>query len=161
MGNDKVSLPMEEMKGFVLASTSEPCTIEGATLGGLMNIFFHVQDFIRDYFVEEYHSVNAILVALKPKRRIESIKLRKSLVVNGEGVLEIVPNVEVTFGEVGSDTLRDAQVTLDDSLSIVDHLDVFPKEVSVKTRFALLEVMDCLMSELPHLLANNLEDYAQ
>jgi len=154
----KVVLPMEQMEGFLLASISEPCSVEGATMGELMNVFFHVQSFIRDFFLEEYHAINALISTMKLKTSVQRIEFIKHMVIDGDGCMTIVPRVNIVEGEGGVNELKNVPLVLERTLEISG--DPRLQDIDLKTQFTLLEVMDALFSEFSHIVMSSSEDYA-
>lgn len=152
-----ISLPMEQMREFLLANVSEPCILDGTTVGDLMNMGFHIQGFIHDYFLEEYHVVNALVCTLEPIKKIERVEFYKELVIDGDAYLSLVPKVNIVVGEEGASTLKDAPVVLLDELKISDYTENL-KSMKLMSHFTLLEVIDCAFSELGHIVTNNPEE---
>lgn len=153
LDGQRVSLPMDEMGNFLLASLSEPCQIDGASMGDIMNVFFHVQPFIQNYFIEEYHAVNALVSTLQPKKFLQRVEFSKHMVIDGDGYATILPHVEIITGDDGTKTLKDTPVVLLDEMEISG--DQRLDDVELKTKFTLLEVMDCVFSEFAHIVMNN------
>lgn len=152
-----VSLPMEQMREFLLANTSEPCMLNNATVGDIMNLCYHVQDFIQDYFLEEYHVVNALACTLRPERRIERVEFLKEMVVDGDNYVTMVPRINIVVGDEGAELLKDAPVLLVEQMIISDHSGQM-SGMKLFSGFNLLEVIDCAFSELGHILASTPED---
>ena len=158
LDGEKVSLSMEQMEGFLLASISEPCSIDGATMGDMMNVFFHVQSFIRDYFIEEYHAINAVVSTMKLKESVQKIEFSKAMVIDGDGYAFITPHVNIQTGEGGVTELKNAVVVLTEVLVISG--DERLQDVKLKGKFTLLEVMEALFSEFSHIVMSSSGDYA-
>ena len=153
----RVSLPLDDMRPFLMANISEPCVLDGANMKDIMNVFFHLQDFIQDYFLEEYHVVNALVSTMKPIQRIERVEFYKEMVVDGDHFVNIIPKVNIVVSEEGSDSLKEASVHLVERLHVNDFSGTFG-ETKLWTNFTLLEVMDCAFSELGHILTSSSED---
>ena len=160
LNGEHVSLPIEQMREFLLANISEPCALEDVKMKDLMNVMFHSQDFIRDYFLEEYHTVSALVSTMKPIQRIERVEFYKEMLIDGDGFLSIIPKVNVVIGDVGSDSLKEAKVVLVEKMRVTDFTNSF-NEKGLWSKFSLLEVMDCAFSELGHTLSSGLAESAQ
>lgn len=154
LNGKQVSLPMEEMSDFLLANVSQPCTLDDVKMKDLMNVFFHLQDFIRNYFLEEYHMINACVSTMHSDQKIERVEFGKELTIDGEGRVSMAPNINVKVGDDGTMSLNDAVVVLNDRLLVVDHSNFMVKSAKLWTGFTLLEVMECVFPELSHILTS-------
>lgn len=148
---------MNEMGDFLMANISEPCSIDDATLGDIMNVFFHLQPFIQSYFLEEYHTINALVSTLKTKRGLQSLEFSKHMIIDGEGQATVMPHIEFIMDDASSNSLKDAKIVLSDKFTFSG--DQRLDDIELKTKFNLLEVMDCVFSEFSHILTSNSEDY--
>lgn len=148
---------MDEMGEFIMASLSEPCRVDGASIGDLMNLFFHVQPFVQSYFIEEYHAVNAVVSTLEPKEKLQRIEFLKRMIIDGDGVMTIVPKVNIVTGNEGIGVLRETPIVLVSTLEISG--DQRMEGIELKTEFTLLDVMDCVFSEFSHIVMNSSGEY--
>lgn len=155
LDGERVNVSSNEMEEFVLANISEPCELDDdVKLKDLLSLFHYVQDFIRNYFLEEYYSVSAIISAMHPEETVEWIEFYKELSIDEENNLCLTPCVlTMSSGKNKGESLKESNVRLSHDLSINEATPIFG-EAKLKTQFTLLEVMDCVFSELPHIVAN-------
>ncbi len=144
-----VALPTEQMGEFIMANISSECAVEGAAIRDLLRVMMPVEDFVRDYFLEEYHSVSAIISAVQAEKKIERVEFYKEMIIDGDGFVDLVAKVDIVEGESGVDFLKDAPVVLSDRLRVNDFSGggQWPE---LKARFTLLEVMEGVFVELAH-----------
>lgn len=152
-----VNLSREDVGAFLMANIGSQCDIGGARMSDIMDAMSHLQSFIQDYFLEEYHVLEA-LVASASIGKVERVEIYKEMVVDGSSYVTMVPKMHIVLSDEGGE-LKDASVVLVEQLVLNDFSDTI-KDLQLNSKFTLLEVMDCLFSELGHTLLSGAGDQA-
>lgn len=79
------------------------------------------------------------------------------MIIDGEGQATVMPHIEFIMDDASSNSLKDAKIVLSDKFTFSG--DQRLDDIELKTKFNLLEVMDCVFSEFSHILTSNSEDY--
>jgi len=82
-----VKLGGDELPSFLLANLSEKTFIDpGVTVAEIMNLMFHIKDFIENYTCEDYYVVNTVYSAMDMSffQDVSNITVRREIVVSHE-----------------------------------------------------------------------------
>lgn len=148
-----MSLQEDEMESFLMASIGGTCDIGGATTRDLMAIFCHLQPFIHEYFLEEYHVLDMLIKGAEMPAGVERLEMYKELVIDGSGFVSFLPKINVVMNEKDEGNLIDAPVVILEKLVVNDFSGAM-KECDLYSKFTLLDIMDCFFSDLGHALTS-------
>ncbi len=135
-------------------------TIEdGTTLEEIVHAVFGMKKFILGYFSENYEVVRAFSYSSKLDKKYKAIKFYKSFKIESDDFLSdeeflyVLPEisfVELKDGEVGTDKLGELTVIVDENIKL-NHNEI---ELSLKSKFTLLDILTCIFDETSACISN-------
>lgn len=153
----QVNLDSDQLSKFMLASLSEPVSIEpGVTIMELLHLFFNIKDFVTDYCCEDYFTVNAVFSALELQEDSEHncvTGYRELVVSHQNDLIEPLLTEFSTLEGIKVKHFRELQVRLNDKVNMKDHDGNLIRESLVKP-FSLLELVSLFFEELYHIATN-------
>jgi hypothetical protein len=145
---------IDDVKSFVKSSLSYYTELEeGLTLGDFVHLCYYINDFIKEYCLEEYEVVRAFINSGNLRRYCREVKISKSLKIeeiltyDNQEYLYFFKNVDLLEStEVGSGTnsLKDLPIILDENISFSNGSCSF----ETKTKFTFLEVVEAIFEDL-------------
>lgn len=134
-------------------------TIEdGVTLEEIVHSVFGMKKFIAGYFSQEYEVLRAFAYSSKLDKKYKALKFYKSFKVESDDFMEddeeflyVLP--EVAFVESkgeGVDKLGQLPVIVDEKIKLT-HNDI---ELSLKTKFTLLDILTCVFEETSNYISS-------
>jgi hypothetical protein len=144
----ELEIPHHQLGDFLLTSVSEQIELEkGVTLSELMNTFFHLKGFIRDYFIEEYDALNAIISSGTVIDPISEVIVYKEMVVSSEGDLMIVPKIRTTKSTSLSEGYQNVTIRIDNKVVVHDESGFTNKGKNVVSHITLLELLGAVFED--------------
>lgn len=146
--NRELEIPHNQLGDFLLASVSEQITLEeGITFAELMNTFFHLKKFIRDYFLEEYDALNAIVSAGVVIDPISEVIVYKEMIISSEGDIIVVPKIRTIKTTAMVEGYQDVKISIDNNLVVHDESGFVNKDKQMKCHLTLLELLGAIFED--------------
>ena len=137
-----------DLGDFLLGCLSEQVTIEeGVTMGEVMNITFHLKDFVLKYYVEYYEQLNALIASGIMVEPISKVILFKKMVISPEGEMMIFPQIRTIKSSQQIAGYFDVPIEIDPKLDIVDEKSHLQSSSDIYTHFTLLDLLGAIFEE--------------
>ena len=137
-----------QLGDFLLTSISEQITLEeGVTLSELMNTFFHLKDFIRSYFIEEFDALNAIISSGTVIDPISEVIVYKEMIISSEGDFMIVPKIRTTKSTNIIEGYQDVTIRIDNEVVVHDEGGFINKGKKIVSHLTLLELLGAVFED--------------
>jgi|TARA_R110000851_G_scaffold112921_4_gene237335 hypothetical protein len=144
----ELEVPHNQLRDFLLTSVSEQIALEeGVTLSELMNTFFHLKDFIRSYFIEEYDVLNAIISSGTVVDPISEVIVYKEMIISSEGDLMIVPKIRTTKSANLSEGYQNVTIRIDNKVVVHDESGFANKDKNIVSHMTLLELLGAVFED--------------
>jgi len=154
-----------DLAEYMIANLGAEVELEkGIMVEELVQLFYYLKDFVKNYFSEEYEVLRAMLTLGKFKERYKFLKIYKTLSVE-DGYIYLMPNIELMVAndnEEGVDKVAELPVVLDDKVFTVDDLDIEnimsiaeENKDKIKTKFTLLDILTAFFDDLSDMLKND------
>lgn len=157
----KIKLGGDELPNFLLANLSQPVILgNGVSISELMNLMFHIKDFIEKYTCEDYHVINSVYSAMKMTHLKSATKIvaRREMVLSHENkpIYPFFVSFELEKGSEPKKMLRDLCLEINQLFSIKNHNGEVIVD-SIYQEFSLLDLIAVLFEELYHVVTSTSE----
>ena len=157
-----VKLGGDELPNFLLANLSQEIDIEpGVTVAEIMNITFHVKEFIENYTCEDYYVVNSVYSAMDMSyfKPVSKITARREMVISHENdsINPMFADFSLDESKGATKMFRDLTLELNPVFSVKNHDGevVIP---DLRRNFSFLELIEFVYEELYYTATNTTED---
>lgn len=146
--NQPLEISPNQLGDFLLGAVSEQVTLgEGVTLNDIMNVTFHLKDFIYQYFIEQYEGLNSIVTSGVMLEPITKIIVYKELIISPEGETIIVPQIRTSNNGSNRAGYYEVDVEIDNVLQVRDESGTINRESNLTTHITLLEFLGAIFEE--------------
>lgn len=157
-----VKLGGDELPGFLLANLSEHISIDpGVTVAEMMNLFFHIKDFIESYTCEDYYVVNTVYSAMDMSyfKPVSMITARREMVVSHENdvIHPLFAEFSLEKGAQANKMFRDLTLSIDTKFSVKNHDGAIVLS-DLNQNFSFLELIAFFFEELYYTATSKSED---
>lgn len=143
-----VFIQEEDMTSFLMANMAGPCDISGAKVKDVLLIFQHLNSFIQEYFLEDFHVLD--ILVRNYMDRVEELDLYKEMVIDGSGYVHIIPRASIKKNETAG-VFIESPIALIEKMEFNDLMGVLPN-AELNAKFTLLDIMECFFTDLSHTL---------
>lgn len=157
-----VKLGGDELPSFLLANLSQDIDIDpGVTVAEIMNLTFHVKDFIENYTCEDYYVVNSVYSAMDMSyfKPVSKITARREMVISHENDAINPMFADFSLSESGEakKMFRDLTIEINPKFSVKDH-EGNVVIADLRRNFSFLELIEFVYEELYYTATNTNED---
>lgn len=148
---EPASIPQEEMGSFLHANLSLRVEVEeGLKLSELIHFLYPLREFVKDYCVEDYEVVRAMVTINKLQTPCTYVKFFKNVSIEEE-YLFFMPDVELGAEQSVTEKLSDLEVKIDEKIKIPTDEGGY---LEFKNEFTLLNLLSSVFEELLNLIRN-------